>query len=446
MTTRLRKSIPLGASLLWWSVAATLALPACQEGKAKTAPPTPRVVVATASRRDMALTVEAVSALDGYVNADIRARVRGVLQAQRYKDGATVKEGQLLFTIDRAEFQAALDSARAALARAQTAAAHNHAQLARRQELGASRVVSQQELEDAEAADRDAGDQVRAAQAQLRQAELNLSYTEIRSPVTGIAGMANVRVGNLVGQDGPTMLTTVSEVNPIRATFPMSEIDYVRAAERLKRLDGRDRAWAEAQFAKMGKMGKTGTTGTTTRTTARAPAGGGKDAAPGGADDSVELVLSDGSVFPYRGVIVAVNRQVDPSTGTIQLQALFPNPDGLLRPGQFGRVRLHRTDLGSNALVVPERAVIQVQGTSSLAVVGPGEKVQLRRVEVGPSADGWRMITAGLQDGERVVVDGVQKVTDGATVIASAAPATAPVPVPATATAPAGAASPSAAR
>ena len=419
MTSRLKKSIPLRALLfsIFLSSLATLALPACQEGKAKTAAPVPRVVVAPASRRDMALTVDAVSTLDGYVNADIRARVRGILQAQRYKDGATVKEGQLLFTIDRSEYQAALDSARAALARAQTAAAHNHAQLARRKELGAARVVSQQELEDAEAADRDAGDQVRAAQAQLRQAELNLSYTEIRSPVSGIAGMANVRVGNLVGQDGPTLLTTVSEVNPIRATFPMSEIDYVRAAERLKRLDGRDRAWAEAQFAKMraGQGGKDGKGGK-----------GGASAAPGGVDDSVELALSDGSVFPYRGVVVAVNRQVDPTTGTIQLQALFPNPDGLLRPGQFGRVRLRRNDLGGNALVVPERAVIQVQGTSSLAVVGPGEKVQLRRVEVGPSADGWRMITAGLQEGERVVVDGVQKVTDGATVIASVAPAAAP--------------------
>lgn len=419
MTTSLNKVIPVGAILL----GLTLAAPACQEGKAKTAAPTPRVVVTPATRRDLALFIEAVSTLDGYVNAEIRARVRGILQAQRYKDGATVKEGQLLFTIDRSEYQAALESARAALARAETAAAHNHAQLDRRKELGASRVVSQQELEDAEAAARDADNQIRAAQAQLRQAELSLSYTEVRSPVAGIAGLANVRVGNLVGQDGPTLLTTVSEVNPIRVTFPMSESDYVRAAERLKRLDGRDRAWAEAEFAKLAKLEKIERTEKIEKTEKRPADKGAAPAPAAGVADTIELLLSDGSTFPHRGVIVAVNRQVDPSTGTIQLQALFPNPDNLLRPGQFGRVRLRRADAGANALVVPERAVIQVQGTYSVAVVGPGEKVQLRRVEIGSAADGWRMITSGLQEGERVVVDGVQKVTDGATVIATAAPA-----------------------
>ena len=158
----------------------------------------------------MALTIEAVGNVDGFVNAEIRARVRGILQAQRYKDGAAVKQGQLLFVIDRSEYQAAADAAKAALARAQTAATHNKAMLERRTDLSAARVVSKQELEDAEAAARDADNQVLAARAQLRQAELNLSYTEIRSPVSGIAGLAMVRVGNLVGQDAPTLLTTVS--------------------------------------------------------------------------------------------------------------------------------------------------------------------------------------------------------------------------------------------
>jgi membrane fusion protein (multidrug efflux system) len=370
---------------------------ACAETKAKAPPPTPTVIVAPVVRKDVALYLDAVGSLDGYVNAEIRARVRGLLQAQRYKDGAVVKQGQLLFSIDRAEYQAALDSAKAALARAETAAAHNQAQLARRQDLTAARVVSQQELEDAEAAARDAADQVRAATAQLRQAELNVSYTEIRSPVAGIAGLALVRVGNLVGQDGPTLLTTVSEVDPMRVSFPMSEIDYVRAADRLKRLDGRDRAWAEAQFARMARGGSL--------------------------DDTIELLLSDGSVYPRRGVIVAVNRQVDTTTGTIQLQALFPNPDNFLRPGQFGRVRMRRRDVGSNALVVPENALIQVQGTYSLAVVGADSKVKLRRVEVGPAAGGSRIVNSGVEAGERVVVDGVQKVSDGTTVVAELAPA-----------------------
>ena len=401
---------------LTFALGLVASVPGCAESKAKSAaaPPLPRVLVAPVARRDVALYLEAVANLDGYVNADIRARVRGILQAQRYKDGATVKQGQLLFTIDRAEYQAALDSARAAVARAQTALAHNQAQLARRKDLGAARVVSQQELEDAEAAARDSEDQVRAATAQLRQAQLNVSYTEIRSPVSGVAGLANVRVGNLVGQDGPTLLTTVSEVNPIRVTFPMSEIDYVRSADRFKRLDVRDRAWAEAEFAKMQKASQNASQ----KASQASPKASEKPAA----DDSIELLLSDGTVYPHRGVIVAVNRQVDATTGTIQLQALFPNPGNFLRPGQFGRVRIRRRDVGANALVVPERALIQVQGSYSLAVVGAGDKVQLRRVEVGPSAGGSRIVSSGVQVGERVVVDGVQKVSDGATVIAALAP------------------------
>ena len=390
---------------------ATLALAAaaagCEESKAKPPPVPPRVVVAPVARRDVTLYLDAVGSLDGYVNAEIRARVRGILQAQKYKDGATVKQGQLLFVIDRAEYQAALDAAKAAVARAETAAAHNRAQLARRQDLVASRVVSRQELEDAEASARDADDQVKAATAQLRQAELNLSYTEIRSPVTGIAGLAQVRVGNLVGQDGPTLLTTVSQVDPIRVNFPLSEIDYVKSAERLKQLDGRDRAWAEAQFAKLDRE--------VAAKTARATS-----------DDSLELLLADGTAYAHRGVIVAINRQVDATTGTIELQGLFPNPDGVLRPGQFGRVRMRRRDVGAQALVVPENALIQVQGTYSLAVVGADNKVKLRRVEVGPSAGASRIIDSGVQAGERVVVDGLQKVSDGTMVVAALAPAPGP--------------------
>jgi membrane fusion protein (multidrug efflux system) len=313
------------------------------------------------------------------------------LAGQRYQDGATVKPGQLLFNIDRSEFQIAVSSARAALARAETALAHNKALLARRTNLGAAKVVSQQEVEDAEAAARDAEDQVRAAKAQLQQAELNLSYTDIRSPVGGLAGLAQVRSGNLVGQDGPTLLTTVSQVNPMRVNFPMSEIDYLKAAERLKRIDGRDLAWAEKQFAAM-KNGNT-------------------------IEGALDLILSDGTIYPQQGLIVAVNRQVDTTTGTIQLQALFPNPDNLLRPGQYGRVRMRRTDAGANALLVPEKALIQVQGSYSLAVVGPGNKVALRRVEVGPVVGASRIIISGISAGEQVVAEGVQKVSDGIAVV-----------------------------
>ena len=372
------------------------ALASCGESTAKPGPPPPpTVLVSEVAKQDVSLFVEAVATLDGYVNADIRARVRGILQPQRYKDGAAVKQGQLLFTIDRAEYEAASESAKAALARATTAAAHNKAQLARRQDLGAARVVSKQELEDAEAAAQDADSQVLAAQAQLRQASLNLSYTEIRSPVTGVAGLAQVRVGNLVGQDGPTLLTTVSQIDPVRVSFPMSEVDYLRAAALLKGLDARDLAWAKAAFKRADH-----------------------------AEDAtmLQLLLADGSVYPHRGVIVAANRQVDSTTGTIQLQALFANPDGLLRPGQYGRVRMQRRDVGPGVLVVPDKALVQVQGSYSLAVVGADSKVKLKRVEVGQVAGPLRIIKSGVAAGERVIVEGVQKVSDGTLVVAQAAP------------------------
>ena len=378
------------------------ALAACGQAKGKAVPPPPTVTVVPVVQREVPLFIEAVAGLDGYVNAEIRARVKGYLEAQKYKDGSSVQQGQPLFTIERTEYAAALGNAQANVARAQTLVTHNRAQLERRQSLAPSGVVSKQELDDAQASAADAESQVLAARAQLQQAQLNLSYTEIRSPVSGVAGLALVRVGNLVGQDGPTLLTTVSQVDPIRVNFPFSEVDYLKSPERFKGLDGRDLAWAKKQF--------------------EAQAAG---AAPAG-DPGLELVLADGSTYPRRGVIVAANRQVDPSTGTIQIQALFPNPDGSLRPGQYGRIRLRRQDAGQNALVVPEKALIQVQGTYSLAVVSADNKVQQRRVEVGPSNGELRIINSGVVAGERVVIEGLQLARDGAVVN--------PQPVPTVAT------------
>jgi membrane fusion protein (multidrug efflux system) len=374
----------------------------CAEQKAKATAPPPTVIVTPVVQRDVPIYIEAVSNLDGYVNAEIRARVRGFLQAQKYKDGAVVKEGQLLFQIEPNEYAAAVATAQANVARAKTAQEHGNVQLDRRKALLPSGVVSKQELDDATATAHDADGQLAAAQAQLQQALLNLSYTQIHSPVTGVAGLALVRIGNLVGQNDATLLTTVSQVDPIRVNFPVSETDYVKAPERLKHLDGRDLAWAEKQFKAL-------------------DSGGTAEGDPG-----LELVLSDGSVYAHRGVIVAANRQVDASTGTIQLQALFPNPDNGLRPGQYGRVRMRRTDAGSNALVVPDKAVIQVQGTYSLAVVGDDNKVQLRRVEAGPSAGDMRVIMSGVKVGERVVVEGLQKANDGVLVAPQSVPSAPP--------------------
>jgi membrane fusion protein (multidrug efflux system) len=408
-----------------------LLVSACGESKARTAAPAAAsgpilVTVATVGRQDVALFTESVGSTAGYIDAEIRARVKGFLQTQKYKDGARVKEGQLLFSIEPAEYRTALAQAEANLARAETTREHARSLLERKQGLIKARVVSEQELEDAVASAHDADNQVAAARAQRQQAELNYSYTQIRSPISGVAGLALVRLGNLVGQDGPTLLTTVSELDPIRVNFPLSEVDYVKAAARFRQLDKRDLAWVRRQFALLEGGGGRGGPDRSRKTTEEE-------------DPGVELVLADGKVYPHRGLVVSANRQVDAGTGTIQLQALFPNPDGLIRPGQYARVRMRRGDAGGDALVVPESALIQLQGTTSLAVVGPDSKVRLRRVEVGPNAGALRIVTGGVKAGERVVVEGLQKVNDGTLVnaqpMAAPPPASASAPAPATATA-----------
>ena len=383
----------------WAAVVALSLATACEAKKAPPAPPPPTVYVQAVARRDVPLYVEAIGTLDGYDNADIRARVRGYLQTQTYKDGSSVKAGQTLFTIESTEYVTAVDAARAAVTRARVNQAHDRVQLDRDQGLSKAGTVSQQEVDNAAANLADADGQVQAAEAQLRQAELNLSYTRIQSPLEGVAGIALVRVGNLVGQDGPTLLTTVSSTDPVRVNFPMSEVDYVRYPERFKRLDERDLTWAKKQFARLA-AGNTAENG----------------------DPGVELVLSDGSSYPRRGLVISTNRQIDPGTGTIQVQALVPNPDQLLRPGQYGRVRIRREDAGHDVLVVPEKALISVQGTYSLGVVGADDKVQLRRVEIGPVTQGTCIVKSGVAEGERVVVEGVQKIADGALVVPKAGP------------------------
>ncbi|HET7538911.1 MAG TPA: efflux RND transporter periplasmic adaptor subunit [Polyangiaceae bacterium] len=359
----------------------------------KPAPPPASVVAVPVARENLALFIEAVATIDGFVNADIRARVKGYVRGQHYKDGATVKQGQLLFSIEPDEYANAVAAARAALVRAEAAKKNGTIELNRNQLLSQQGLVATQVFDKAVATAGDAEGQVLAARAALQQAELNLSYTQIHAPVAGVAGLALVRAGNLVGQDGPTLLTTVSQVDPIRVNFPMSEIDYVRFPERLKHLEQRDVAWARQQFARLD---------------AQHGAGSG--------DPGLELVLADGSVYTHRGVLVAANRQVDASTGTIQLQALFANPEGALKPGQYGRVRIPREDQGQAALVVPEKALIATQGSFSLGVVGRDRRVHLRQVEVGPATRGMRIVTKGVSEGDQVVVEGLQKISEGSLV------------------------------
>jgi membrane fusion protein (multidrug efflux system) len=362
------------------------------------APPPPKVLVAPVKQAQVNLFDDNVGQLDGYVNAEIRARVRGYLKQQTYRDGSQVKAGQLLFTIDPVEFQAALDSARGTLGRAHAAVQLAQQQYTRTQALLKTGTVTQRALEDATAAAEDAKGQERAAQAAVRQAELNVSYTQLHSPLDGIAGLARVRVGNLVGQDGPTLLTTVSTLDPMRVRFPISERDYLKNAHKFKELGTHDLKWAKAQMTQLEK-GRTDS-----------------------GDEGVELVLVDDSVYPKRGIIVSTDREINPSTGTIQVEALFPNPEGILRPGQYARVRTRRADTGGDALVVSQKSLLEVQGTYSVAVVKQDNKVELRRVEVGAASGDERIITKGLSAGERIVVEGVQKVADGATVVPEDAP------------------------
>jgi membrane fusion protein, multidrug efflux system len=379
--------------------AAIAAVGGCESKKPSPPPARPTVLVAPVTRTDVALYIEAVATVDGYDNAEIRARVKGYLKSQSYKDGGPVKAGQLLFTIEPADYLAAVEIARASVARAEVARAHNLVQLDRGHKLFEAGTLSQQDLDNANANFADADGQLKAAKAQLDQALINLSYTKITSPIDGVAGLALVRVGNLVGQDSPTLLTTVSHLDPIRVNFPMAEGDYIHHRRFLGQMERRDLAWARKQFDRLK------TTGVTDQ-----------------GDPGVELALADGSVYPEPGVIVAANRQIDTSTGSIQIQALVPNKDGLLRPGSYGRVRIRRNDTGHGVLVVPEKALVNVQGTYSLGVVGPDEKVHLKRVELGPSNQGVRIVESGVGEGDRIVVDGVQKISEGALVDARPAP------------------------
>ncbi len=366
------------------------------------APPPPSVGVITVQKRDLPLFIEAVASLDGYVNADLRARVRGYLRSQNYKDGANVKEGETLFTIDSSEYTVAAAAAKANVTRAQVAQSRTRIELDRDNGLFKGGNLSQQDLDNAKAALADADGQVQAAQSSLDQANLNLSYTVVKSPINGVAGVAQVRIGNLVGQDGPTLLATVSQTDPIRVNFPLSEIDYVKYPERFQHMEQRDLAWAKAQFVAMDKAAAANKAVT--------------DKSKIVDDGGIDLILSDGSTYPHRGVIVTVNRNIDSSTGTIQMQALFPNPDGLLRPGQYGRIRMRRGTEGGAVIAVPEKALISVQGTYSVAVVGADNKVALKHVEVTASTGGLRIVTSGVSEGDKIVVDGTQKVTDGAVV------------------------------
>jgi membrane fusion protein (multidrug efflux system) len=352
--------------------AALLQIMGCDKEK-PAAPPSPTVELVTVTQQDVPIYMEWIGSLDGDVNAVIRPQVTGYLVKQNYREGDLVKKGQPLFEIDPRTFEAAVDEAKGVraqqLARYETARAN----LARVKPLAAKNAVSQKDLDDSTGTEQSAKAQLESADAALKTAKLNLAFTRITSPVTGIAGIAKAQIGDLLSPSMATELTTVSTVEPIKVYFNISEREYLKMA------------------------------------TAAIASGSRPEKVP------LTLILVDGSVYPQPGRFSILNRQVDTSTGTFKAAALFGNPDNLLRPGQYGRVRATMS-VQKGALLVPQRAVTELQGKYLIAVVGPDNKADIRPVSVGERIGTDWIITQGLQPGEQVIAEGTQKVRPGMTV------------------------------
>jgi RND family efflux transporter MFP subunit len=339
---------------------------------ASAAPSPPEVEVAPVIQKDVPVEGEWVGTLEGYVNAQISPQVSGYLIRQDYREGALVKKGQLLFDIDPRPFQAVLDQAKGQLAQAEAQMANAELNVKRDIPEAEAHAIAQSQLDNDTQALRAAKASVEADEAAVETASINLSYTKVVSLVDGIAGINTVQVGNLVGPS--TVLTAVSQVNPIKVYFPISEQEYLRMAD-----------------------------------------GGG----PGSVDFithasriPLQLTLADGSIYPYPGRIIFADRQVNTQTGTIQIVGEFPNSRNLLRPGQYARVQAPTGNL-TGALLVPQPAVSETQGNYQIAVVGSDNRAGLRSVQVGPRVGTLWVITKGLNPGERVVAVGAEKVKDG---------------------------------
>lgn len=360
----------------------------CGRGAAGNAKPpaAPEVLVQTVRAENVPIYAESVGTIDGALNAEIRARVAGVITSQPYREGTFVRKGQLLFTIDPSLTAAAARKAHGDLGAASAALAKAEADLNRLEPLVGQRLISQQELDNARAARQIAYSNLQAATGSRETASANLSYTHITAPIAGLAGIAQHRVGSLVGQGEPTLLTTISQIDPVRVSYAVSEQWYLSDPK---------------QF-----QGGGASAGTSERAqpNAHAPAA------------ALELVLADGSTYPHRGRISFADRQVDPSTGTLTVIASFPNPDGLLRPGMYAKLRAVR-EVKKDVICVPQRAVTELQGAAQVVVVGPGDRTETRPVTTGDRVGSRWVITSGLKPGERVIVEGLQKVGKAGVVV-----------------------------
>ena len=344
-------------------------------GKKEQAAPAPEVSVVPVVQKDVPIVSTWIGTLDGSVNADIRPKLEGYLLRQAYKEGQFVRAGTLLFEIDPRQFQAQSQQAKGALGQAQAQLAKANRDVERFTPLAQDRAISQQELDNANSAQRNAQAAVDAAQASVDQAALYLAWARVTSPIDGVVGIAKVQVGDLVNTN--TVMTTVSTVDPIRVTFGISEREYLRFAERIN----------EPAYA-------------TTRQ------------GPFLEPVRLDLVLDDGSVWKEKGRAELADREVDQRTGTMTIRAFFPNPGNILRPGQYGQVRAAIATREA-ALLVPQRAVMELQGSYRIAVVGPDDKVDIHAIEAGErSGDLW-IVNKGVKPDDKVIVTGLQYLKPG---------------------------------
>jgi RND family efflux transporter MFP subunit len=401
------RSQSLRSHFLLFTFFASLGLSGCGADAPKTsqagAPPPPTVQFAVVQQRDVALTSEWIATMDGFVNSQIQSHVTGYLIKQNYREGSVVHKGELLFEIDPRPFQATLDQSKAQEAQAQAQVVQAQAALAKAQQdltrdtpLAEAKAIAQSEMDNdvqakngAAAAVTASQASVGAAKAAVEQAELNLAYTKIVSLVDGVAGIALAQVGDLVSPT--TVLTSVSQVDPIKVYFPMGEQDYLKAQK--VRIAGKSGQVLPLQ------------------------------------DVPLTLILADGSIYPSSGKVLWTDRQIDTSTGTIRVAAAFPNPSGVLRPGEYGRVRAV-TENRRNALLVPQAGVSELQGNYQAAIVSADNKVTIQNIQVGSQVGADWIVTQGVNAGDRVIVGGLQYARPGATVTPVPAPPTTSTPAP----------------
>jgi RND family efflux transporter MFP subunit len=347
----------------------------CSRKAPPAGPATPEVLVTTVTPRDVPRVLERVATLDGFINANINAQVQGYIVSRDYQEGSVVKKGDILFQIDPRPFEAALAQAKGALARDQANQAKADADEKRATDLFNRKVISDQERDTAVAAAGSTRANVEADEAAVQQAELNLGYTKITAPIEGVAGFANNQVGDLVGPSTGS-LTTVSQIDPIKAIVTAGEGPFTDFVSRHPDQKERDTYIKTLDF---------------------------------------HLILGNGEKYQHKGTFYALDRNLDTKTGSIRYYVTFPNPGNVLRPGQFGKVRFV-ADQKKGAMVVPQEAVNELQGNFQVAVVDQNNKVSLRPVKMGERIDALWEVTDGLKPGDRVIVQGAQKVKEGSTV------------------------------